>query len=345
MKANYKQILTLLIIPFFIGFAQNKDLDYVVISGKIANPVAGKELKLFNRKENKSTIFKINSDGSFQETIKLDKPNYYTFQYLQGYGLYIKNGMNLKIALNGQDQKLKFEGKGSIENSILSIKDSLRDNLTGEYPYEEFLSLNENEYNAKIDAYKKTVTGLLNKNKKEIDPAFFTKQTEDVSQLKQSMQPMYEEHKKVLKELAPGMPSPVFNDYINYKGGTTSLKDLQGKYVYIDIWATWCHPCLNEIPFLNEIEEKYKDKNIAFVSISIDREKEEGQWRSLIKEKDMGGIQLWAGKNSPVEFTDRYYVQGIPRFILLDPNGNIISHDAPRPSNKKLVELFNGLKL
>lgn len=345
MKVNYKQIFTLLILPFFASFGQSQDVNYAVISGKITNPVAGKELKLFNRKENKSTTFKINSDGSFKETVKLDKANYFTFQYLQGYPIFIKNGMDLKIALNSQDQVAKFEGKGSIENSILSIKDSLKKNMTGEYPYEEFLSLNEKEYNEQIDAYKKAVTGMLTKSKTEIDASFYDKQIEDVSKLKENMQPMYEEQKKALKVLAPGMPSPEFNDYINYKGGTTSLKDLRGKYVYIDIWATWCHPCVDEIPFLNEIEEKYKDKNIAFVSISIDREKEEGQWRNMIKEKNMGGIQLWAGKNSPVEFTERYFIQGIPRFILLDPNGNIIKHNAPRPSDKKLVELLNGLKL
>ena len=96
---------------------------------------------------------------------------------------------------------------------------------------------------------------------------------------------------------------------------------------------------------MNEIEEKYKGKNIAFVSISIDRDKEVEKWKSMIAEKKMGGIQLWAGGNSPVEFVDRYYVKGIPRFILLDPNGNIIKQNAPRPSDEKLVKLFDELKL
>jgi peroxiredoxin len=65
-----------------------------------------------------------------------------------------------------------------------------------------------------------------------------------------------------------GTPSPEFN-FENHKGGTTKLSDIKGKYVYIDIWAT-CAPCRQEIPYLQKIE-KYEDKRIAFVSISIDQ--------------------------------------------------------------------------
>ena len=75
-----------------------------------------------------------------------------------------------------------------------------------------------------------------------------------------------------IKTLVKGNPSPKFN-YENHKGGTTSLDDLKGKFVYIDVWATWCGPCKAEIPFLKEVEKKYHGKNIEFVSISIDNEK------------------------------------------------------------------------
>src|SRR5690606_6420621 len=83
-----------------------------------------------------------------------------------------------------------------------------------------------------------------------------------------------------------GNASPGF-EYVNYKGGKTKLSDLKGKYVYIDNWATWCGPCRAEIPHLQKAEEKYKGKNIEFVSISIDTDKDFEKWRKMVAEKNL----------------------------------------------------------
>ncbi|WP_442265089.1 TlpA family protein disulfide reductase [Tenacibaculum sp. ZS6-P6] len=148
-----------------------------------------------------------------------------------------------------------------------------------------------------------------------------------------------------IKKLAAGNASPSFENYENNAGGTTSLADLKGKYVYIDLWATWCKPCKAEIPFLKKVEEKYSDKNIAFVSISIDAEADHDTWKKMIKDKELGGIQLMADKDWQSKFVLDYQVQGIPHFILIDPEGNIVKSYAPRPSDKKLIELFDELKI
>ncbi|AUC23552.1 hypothetical protein BTO15_16230 [Polaribacter sejongensis] len=148
-----------------------------------------------------------------------------------------------------------------------------------------------------------------------------------------------------LIKIAKGKPSPEFTDYINHAGGKTSLSDLEGKYVYIDVWATWCAPCLAEVPFLKEIEEDYKNKKIHFVSLSIDTEKHFEKWKKMVTNKKMGGIQLIADKNWSSEFVSEYQINGIPRFILLDPKGNIVDAHAPRPSDSKLIDLFNELNL
>ena len=145
-----------------------------------------------------------------------------------------------------------------------------------------------------------------------------------------------------LKTITKGNPSPTFN-YENHKGGTTSLADLKDKYVYIDVWATWCGPCLREIPSLKAVEEAYHGKQIEFVSISIDVEKDYEKWKTMVTEKQLGGIQLMADNNWKSEFAVDYGILGIPRFILIDPQGNIVSADAPRPSDPELRKILDEL--
>ncbi|WP_313113547.1 TlpA family protein disulfide reductase [Aequorivita sediminis] len=145
-----------------------------------------------------------------------------------------------------------------------------------------------------------------------------------------------------LREITKGKPSPTFN-YENYKGGTTSLESLRGKYVYVDVWATWCGPCLREIPFLKEVENDYKGKNIQFVSISIDEPKDYDKWKNMVAEKELVGIQLMADNNWKSKFVEDYAILGIPRFILIDTEGNIVSADAPRPSDPELRQMFDEL--
>lgn len=148
-----------------------------------------------------------------------------------------------------------------------------------------------------------------------------------------------------IKQLVKGNESPVFSNYENHQGGTTSLSDLKGKYVYIDVWATWCAPCKAEIPYLKKIEEQYHNKNIEFVSISVDRKQQYDIWKSMVKDKELGGIQLFADNSWSSQFVIDYNIEGIPRFILIDPNGKIVSASAPRPSDPELLKVFEGLDL
>ncbi len=151
----------------------------------------------------------------------------------------------------------------------------------------------------------------------------------------------FEEAKKLWK----GSPSPKFVDYRNHAGGTMSLDDLKGKYVYIDLWATWCGPCKAEIPYLKEVEKEYHDKNIAFVSLSVDKPKDADKWFKMVNDMELTGIQLMADNEFKSDFIKSYNVNGIPRFILIDPQGNIVDQNAPRPSSKEIRPLFNSLDI
>lgn len=148
-----------------------------------------------------------------------------------------------------------------------------------------------------------------------------------------------------LLPLSKGNASPQFVGYDSYSGGKVSLDDLKGKYIYIDVWATWCGPCKLEIPHLGKIEEEYKGKNIQFLSISIDKRADIEKWKKMINDNKMGGIQVIADKAWDSKFIQDYFIKGIPRFILIDPQGNIVSSNAPRPSEAKLRDLLNGLNI
>ncbi len=145
-----------------------------------------------------------------------------------------------------------------------------------------------------------------------------------------------------IKTLTKGQPSPAFN-YENFKGGETALNDLKGTYVYIDVWATWCGPCIGEIPYLKELEHKYEGKNIEFVSISVDTKDDYQKWRKMVTKKELGGTQLMADNAFSSTFIDAYAINAIPRFIIIDPEGNIVNADATRPSNFAIESKLDAL--
>ena len=138
---------------------------------------------------------------------------------------------------------------------------------------------------------------------------------------------------------AGGRPSPIFKG-VDINGKEMSLRDFRGKYIYIDMWATWCGPCQKELPYLTKLEEKYKGRNIVFVGLSIDQDK--AKWEARVKSGALGGTQLYIGKGT--KFQSDYRISGIPRFILLDPNGRIVNPDMSRPSSEDTEKILNSLK-
>lgn len=141
-----------------------------------------------------------------------------------------------------------------------------------------------------------------------------------------------------LNRLSPGNPSPTLIA-TDIEGTSKGLADYTGKYVYIDIWATWCVPCRKETPFMEKLEEKYKDKNIYFISLSCDEKRE--AWEKDIKRRQTHNIQLHLGLGS--SFMKDYEISTIPHFILLDTEGNIINADMSRPSDPKTAEVLDKL--
>lgn len=136
-----------------------------------------------------------------------------------------------------------------------------------------------------------------------------------------------------------GNPSPSFT-FSNMAGEKISLEDFKGSVVYIDIWATWCAPCIAEIPNLEKLQDTLKGKAVVFVSISYSDNYE--RWKKMVEAKNLGGVQLFS-EDSKDSFFDNYSVSGIPRFILLDQNLKIVAANADRPSNPNLQKQIEEL--
>ena len=136
------------------------------------------------------------------------------------------------------------------------------------------------------------------------------------------------------------------HDAIDFKfedvnGKQIALSDFKGKVVYVDVWATWCGPCNREIPHMIKLEESYHNNpNIVFMSVSVDSRKDYDKWKNMLKEKGMGGIQLFAGERSD-EIMNPYKIKGIPRFMLFGKDGKVINADAPRPSSSEIKTIIN----
>ncbi len=101
----------------------------------------------------------------------------------------------------------------------------------------------------------------------------------------------YEEAEKKLHTFKSGEPGYNFN-YPDIAGKNVSLNDLKGKVVVVDMWATWCGPCKAEIPHLKQLEADMHGKDVVFVSVSVDEEKDKGKWEDFVKKQSLGGVQL-----------------------------------------------------
>ena len=127
--------------------------------------------------------------------------------------------------------------------------------------------------------------------------------------------------------------------YLDINGKEVSLDDFKGRYVYIDIWATWCAPCREEYPHLQMLEKAFQGTNISFVSISTDQD--EAKWKQTVKDEKMGGIQLHTGGDE--DFLNAFRVKGIPRFILINPEGRIENANMTRTSDPMTIEYLGML--
>jgi thiol-disulfide isomerase/thioredoxin len=141
-----------------------------------------------------------------------------------------------------------------------------------------------------------------------------------------------------LFEAGPGRPAADFT-YPDGAGKNHTLSDFKGKVVMVDLWATWCGPCREQFPHLKKLEQKMQGKDVVFIGISIDSEKDKDKWKAMIRKEQLPGLHLYAG-NGDSKITTDYKVKSIPRYLVFDKQGRVVSADAPRPDNPALEKML-----
>jgi thiol-disulfide isomerase/thioredoxin len=327
MKNFFTLLLTALVA--FSGFSQ----ENMAFQAKIAN----KNGDILYIKDGRTTVqeIKLNDKGVFQGQFPIKEGKYQLFDGVEYAQLFLKNGYDLKMTMDASkfDESIKFEGKGAKENNYLA-KRTLDD---AKIDFQGMVALDEAGFKKEIEALKAAQVSSVETAKIDANLVTLLKQEIDGGILQ--VQQYY--FASLSKKKMNNSKAPNF-DYENHKEGKTTLESLKGKYVYVDLWATWCGPCRAEIPSLKKMETDYHGKNIEFVSISVDADKDHDKWKAFVTEKQLSGIQLYAGK-TPSEFITAFNVNTIPRFILIDPNGTVVDADAARPSDPKLRQQLDGL--
>ena len=334
MKAFY-----LILLAATLTACTYKQKDHVRITGTVKNSIVNTLLIQSNDYQKEIEIQK---DGTFKDTLHLkaleDTKSYNAHFYALRLGeqqtlAYLKNGFDLVVHIDGEN--FEFGGKGAQNTNYIKEKIALNNEQMRAV---DLMALKPESFEKSLAEIKEKNQILLNRYA-ELDSAFATAEATNNAKLHDYLEKEYTASKSTQK----GSISPTFSNYKNHAGGVSSLADFKGKYVYLDIWATWCGPCIQQIPYLNELEKKYHGKNIAFVSISIDQINAENKWRKMVQNKNMSGFQLFA--NGDQSFAQAYKISGIPRFILIDPEGKIVDANAPRPSDPSLQEIFKSLKI
>jgi len=148
---------------------------------------------------------------------------------------------------------------------------------------------------------------------------------------------------KLVVKNKKGNTSAKFWNFKGFNKQFYNLEDFIGSFIYIDIWATWCQPCVKEFESFNKLVIDYDNNNVKFIGISVDNENNKDKWRGLISKKKLKGIQLFSDKAFNSDFIEAYNILEIPRYILLDKELKIIDPDAPRPSTKEIKTLLDSL--
>ncbi|MDR1985317.1 MAG: AhpC/TSA family protein [Prevotellaceae bacterium] len=229
----------------------------------------------------------------------------------------------------------KAKEDGTLTKEFEDSLDAEYENIEKEYVDLGFTFLKENINNKAGECFVQNIVSQMEAEKIEELLSAATEET-----LNKDIFKDIAERVQIAKAVAVGQPF-VDLEMPNPQGETVKLSDYagKGKYVLVDFWASWCGPCVEEMPTLIEVYAKYKNKNFEIVGVSFDRDKE--KWLNGIQELKLTWIQMSDVKYWQSEGARLYNVRGIPHTVLIDPQGIIIEKNLRGDALKnKLAELI-----
>lgn len=117
------------------------------------------------------------------------------------------------------------------------------------------------------------------------------------------------------------------------------VQENKGKVILVDFWASWCKPCRSEMKKLPSFKEKLKGKDVVYVFISMDAEKD--RWEKAMEaEGVVNDINLLISQAKDAKVLEGHKVMSIPRYMVIDKKGKLVSAHAPGYS-RKLIKVIN----
>jgi peroxiredoxin len=317
------------------------------IKGKVAKPQAGYIYleKMGMEKLERLDSVKADEQGNFSFTVNAPSPSFYILNFYNNQqGEFVLGSGTVQVEADGGNAYGIFKVSGSKDNDFFIAYQQLAQRIKKESDSIKMLMLTGQSDGIQLEKAHEAFTMSATARVKQLldtnDPSIVSIIAAGMLDADQEMPYLQELHKKLnsvypeseyvvyfgnqlaqLSRMAIGQPAPEIS-LPSPDGTPIALSSLQGKYVLIDFWASWCGPCRKENPNVVRMYNRFKDKEFEIYGVSLDQSRD--KWLEAIQKDGLtwphvSDLKYW---NSPV--VQLYRVEGIPLTILIDKEGIII---------------------